>query len=199
LKAYCDIGSKNPSFLKCYGISKHPNSEDYIIVLEYAAMGSLRQNLRSVAEIEWKDKLNLLQCIASDLQIIHSHNLIHRDLHSGNILLNSLKSAYIADLGLSITANIESKTKCWSKEPEKRPTAKEIVDIFAEWQNNENILSELTESDRKLQSIKNEDIQAYIESNNEDIQAYIESNNEVIEAYIKSNNENNFTSPTSNE
>ncbi|RIB30624.1 kinase-like domain-containing protein, partial [Gigaspora rosea] len=45
------------------------------------------------------------------LQIIHSHDLIHRDLHSGNILLNSLKSAYIADLGLSITANIELKSK----------------------------------------------------------------------------------------
>ncbi|CAG8716205.1 10273_t:CDS:1, partial [Ambispora leptoticha] len=55
-------------------------------------------------------KLNLLQCIASDLKIIHSHDLIHRDLHSGNILLNSLKSAYIADLGLSITANIALKS-----------------------------------------------------------------------------------------
>ncbi|RIB20672.1 kinase-like domain-containing protein [Gigaspora rosea] len=61
--------------------------------------------------MNWKDKLNLLQCIASDLQIIHSHDLIHRDLHSGNILLNSLKSAYIADLGLSISANIMSKSK----------------------------------------------------------------------------------------
>ncbi|RIB20777.1 kinase-like domain-containing protein [Gigaspora rosea] len=62
--------------------------------------------------MDWKDKLNLLQCIASDLQIIHSHDLIHRDLHSGNILLNSFKSAYIADLGLSISANIMSKSKC---------------------------------------------------------------------------------------
>ncbi|RIB20779.1 kinase-like domain-containing protein [Gigaspora rosea] len=61
--------------------------------------------------MDWKDKLNLLQCIASDLQIIHSHDLIHRDLHSGNILLDSLKSAYIADLGLSISANIMSKSK----------------------------------------------------------------------------------------
>src|SRR5260364_49004 len=78
--------------------------------MEYASKGSLRKNLRTIAQMDWKDKINLLQCIASDLQIIHSHDLIHCDLHSGNILLNSLKSAYIADLGLSITANIASKS-----------------------------------------------------------------------------------------
>ncbi|RIB16492.1 kinase-like domain-containing protein [Gigaspora rosea] len=61
--------------------------------------------------MDWKDKLNLLQCIASDLQIIHSQEFIHRDLHSGNILQNNLKSAYIADLGLSISANITLKSK----------------------------------------------------------------------------------------
>ncbi|RIB27585.1 kinase-like domain-containing protein [Gigaspora rosea] len=72
----------------------------------YATKGSLRQNLHTISKMDWKDKLTLLQSIASDLQIIHSHDLIHRDLHSGNILLNSLKSAYIADLGLSISANI---------------------------------------------------------------------------------------------
>src|SRR6185312_12788387 len=78
--------------------------------MKYASQGSLRQNLHAISQMDWKDKLNLLQCIASDLQIIHSYDLIHRDLHSGNMLLNSFKSAYIADLGLSITANIASKS-----------------------------------------------------------------------------------------
>src|SRR5438477_5106991 len=77
--------------------------------MDYAPLGSLRQNLYSVAKLEWKKKLNLLLCIASDLQIIHSQNLIHRDLHSGNILQDNLYSAYIADLGLSISANIALK------------------------------------------------------------------------------------------
>ena len=52
--------------------------------MEYAYEGSLRQNLHTISKMDWKDKLNLLQCIASDLQIIHSHDLIHCDLHSGN-------------------------------------------------------------------------------------------------------------------
>ncbi|RIB16677.1 kinase-like domain-containing protein [Gigaspora rosea] len=59
--------------------------------------------------MEWKDKLNLLICIAADLQAIHSQKLIHRDLHSGNILQDSLNSAYIADLGLLISVKMASK------------------------------------------------------------------------------------------
>ncbi|RIB03144.1 kinase-like domain-containing protein [Gigaspora rosea] len=61
--------------------------------------------------MEWKQKLNLLHCIASDLQIIHSQEFIHRDLHSGNILQDELYTAYIADLGLSISKNMALKTE----------------------------------------------------------------------------------------
>ncbi|RIB22032.1 kinase-like domain-containing protein [Gigaspora rosea] len=211
--------------------------------MEYALEGSLRKNLHAIAQMDWRDKLNLLQCISYDLLIIHSHDLIHRDLHSGNILLNSLKSAYIADLGLSITANIASKSnsdgiygvlpyiapevlnehpytketdiysfgiimweilygkpvhydsksdlqfqlqvlnglrphiyentaicyvdlmkKCWNMDPKKRPTSKEIYDTFSEWQNNEAVLLELSESDKKLQNIKSKDMHINIES-----------------------------------
>ncbi|RIB08451.1 kinase-like domain-containing protein [Gigaspora rosea] len=211
--------------------------------MEFALEGCLRKNLHAIAQIDWRDKLNLLQCIAYDLLLIHSQDLIHRDLHSGNILLNNLKSAYIADLGLSITASIALKSnsdgiygilpyiapevldkhlytkesdiysfgiilweilygkpvpfdqksellfqlqvcnglrphiyensatcytnlmkKCWNIDPKKRPTAKEIYDTFVEWQNNENILSELSESDKVLQNIKNENIHLGIKS-----------------------------------
>src|SRR5260363_227094 len=111
LKAYCDIGLKDPTFLKCFGISRDEDSKDNILVMEYASLGCLRKNLHDIAKMEWKDKLNLLQCITSDLQIIHSHDIVHRDLHSGNILQDDLKNAYIADLGLSITVNILLKSK----------------------------------------------------------------------------------------
>ncbi|RIA99853.1 kinase-like domain-containing protein, partial [Gigaspora rosea] len=47
------------------------------------------------------EKLQLLSYIAFDLKIIHSHGIIHRDLHSGNILQNKLYNAYIGDLGLA--------------------------------------------------------------------------------------------------
>jgi serine/threonine protein kinase len=205
--------------------------------MDYAPMGSLRNNLYSIAQMEWKKKLNLLLCIASDLQIIHSQNLIHRDLHSGNILQDNLYSAYIADLGLSISLDIALKKetggvcgvlpyiapevlcgnpyifesdiysfgiimweifsgaavpfnhsshssrlqfqfqvcnglrpptmegtpqcymdlmkRCWDENPENRPSAVKIEEIFTEWQNDERILSELTKSnDRILLELK---------------------------------------------
>src|SRR5260364_190496 len=65
--------------------------------MEYAPHKYLRKNLHSIALIDWKEKSNLLQCIALDLQIIHFYDLIRR--------------AHIADLGLSITANIALKLK----------------------------------------------------------------------------------------
>ncbi|RIB13962.1 hypothetical protein C2G38_2097080, partial [Gigaspora rosea] len=53
--------------------------------------------------------------------------------------------------------------KCWNTEPNERPTATEICDIFAEWLNSECILSKLLESDEKLQNI-NENMHVYIDS-----------------------------------
>lgn len=50
-----------------------------------------------------------MHCIVSDLHIIHSQGIIHRDLHSGNILLSNLYSAYVADLGLATVIAIEDK------------------------------------------------------------------------------------------
>src|SRR5260364_423898 len=102
LKAFCEIGYKNPSFLKCYGLSRD-DSGNFILILKYAEKGSLRNNLHEVSQMKWEEKLNLLSCITSDLEAIHSQGLEHQDLHSGNILQDEMDNAYITDLGLSNT------------------------------------------------------------------------------------------------
>ncbi|RIB23852.1 kinase-like domain-containing protein [Gigaspora rosea] len=80
LKNYCEIGYENPSFLNCHGVSRNYDG-DYIIVMGIAPKGSLRQNL---------------------VESIHAQELVHRDLHSGNILQrDELQQACITDLGLS--------------------------------------------------------------------------------------------------
>ena len=52
-----------------------------------------------------KNKLDILSYIASDLNLIHSNNITHGDLHSGNILQNDLYNAYIGDLGFAASIN----------------------------------------------------------------------------------------------
>ncbi|RIB14893.1 kinase-like domain-containing protein [Gigaspora rosea] len=81
--------------------------------MQYAKMGSLRQNLHKIAQMKWEKKLELLIYITVDLEIIHSHNFIHRDLHSGNIFQNHLYNAYIGDLGFATAINktLESESR----------------------------------------------------------------------------------------
>ncbi|RHZ43765.1 hypothetical protein Glove_856g12 [Diversispora epigaea] len=60
--------------VECYGLTKDPTTQDYITIYD----------------------------TTYSLDRIHSQNIVHRDLHSGNILYNSRNSWwYIGDLGLS--------------------------------------------------------------------------------------------------
>ncbi|CAG8623576.1 2312_t:CDS:2, partial [Ambispora leptoticha] len=97
LKAYHELGNY-------FGISMDKNSGDFILVLNYAEFGSLRENLVDIFKLEWKVKLKLLCDIINDLSNIHSKNFIHRNLHPGNILLKGQYEAYI-DLGSSISVD----------------------------------------------------------------------------------------------
>ncbi|RGB24795.1 kinase-like domain-containing protein [Rhizophagus diaphanus] len=86
--------------IKFYGITQDPETQDYIMVLDYAENGSLRNYLdTSHNELSWIDKINYLHSIAHGLKDIHENELIHRDLHIGNILrLKDLTC--ITDMGL---------------------------------------------------------------------------------------------------
>ncbi|RIB16779.1 hypothetical protein C2G38_2089997 [Gigaspora rosea] len=47
---------------------------------------------------------------------------------------------------------INLMNKCWERDPIKRPSAQKIIEILTEWQNDKNILLELTKSDEILQN-----------------------------------------------
>ncbi|PKY61134.1 kinase-like protein [Rhizophagus irregularis] len=81
------------------GITKVCRS--YILVLEYANEGTLRDYLKKKStSSKWKDKTQMALDIACGLKFLHFKEIIHRDLHSKNILVNNGK-LLIADLGLS--------------------------------------------------------------------------------------------------
>jgi len=74
----------------CYGISRDTEG-NYIMVMQYMREGNLRENLR---ELKFCDdnlykgsKLIFLQQIIQGLKDIHRKKLVHRDFHSGNIVV----------------------------------------------------------------------------------------------------------------
>ncbi|UZO10016.1 uncharacterized protein OCT59_001614 [Rhizophagus irregularis] len=93
-----EIGS-HPNINGLLGITKGP--KDYILVLEYANDGNLKDYLEEkFATLNWNDKIKMALDITSGLKFLHSKEIIHRDLHSKNILVNKGK-LLIADFGLS--------------------------------------------------------------------------------------------------
>ncbi|CAB4426082.1 unnamed protein product [Rhizophagus irregularis] len=90
----------NYYIIKLYGITQDPETKDYIIVMDYAKDGSLRNYLNTnFNKLNWEIKIKYLCCIASGLENIHNNELIHRDLHIGNILKN-YEVIHITDMGL---------------------------------------------------------------------------------------------------
>ena len=56
-------------------------SNEYILVLEFANSGTLRDHLKSNFEkLKWSDKLNLAQQIVKAIEHLHSNDIIHGDL-----------------------------------------------------------------------------------------------------------------------
>ncbi|POG77962.1 kinase-like domain-containing protein [Rhizophagus irregularis DAOM 181602=DAOM 197198] len=68
----------------CFGITRNPNTKDYMMVLEYFEGGNLRNTL-----------------VEDGLSGIHDAGNIHKDFHSGNILHdNNYDELSISDLGM---------------------------------------------------------------------------------------------------
>ncbi|RHZ65449.1 hypothetical protein Glove_315g65 [Diversispora epigaea] len=84
-----------------YGITKNPTENEYMMVMDYAGYGSLRNLLNNkFEELTWRKKYNILLKIVIGLTNIHEMGLIHKDFHSGNIVNQSLTRSYITDFGL---------------------------------------------------------------------------------------------------
>lgn len=100
--------------VKCYGISKEPETKNYVMILDYVPGGSLRRYIKDkykkmkdeYEEMSFEEKFAPLQDIALGLKYIHKKGLIHKDFHPGNILssfeeASRTNSFVITDLGLS--------------------------------------------------------------------------------------------------
>ncbi|GES73215.1 kinase-like domain-containing protein [Rhizophagus clarus] len=92
-----------------YGITQDPSTKDYVMIMNYAKENWFKnfnlpnKNLDWSLQV-WKKKIDTLQCIATRLKKIHSKELIHRNLHIGNIL--RFKNVFsLIDVGFCKPAN----------------------------------------------------------------------------------------------
>src|SRR6185312_6886131 len=77
-------------FLYLYGVTQDPETKEYMIVMQYAINGSLLSYLdQNINKLTWKRKLEHLLDIAYYLRSIHDIELVHSNLHGGNIVLHN--------------------------------------------------------------------------------------------------------------
>src|SRR5687768_15734154 len=70
-----------------YGITQNPITNDFVIIMKYYGLGSLKDYMtKNFYSIKWNKKLKILRRILQGLDHIHNQGIIHRDFHSGNIL-----------------------------------------------------------------------------------------------------------------
>ncbi|RHZ87166.1 hypothetical protein Glove_40g101 [Diversispora epigaea] len=100
LKTWTD---NNYSSIRFYGITQDPETNSYMMVLQYAEDGNLREYLKiNFNNINWLQKLRNLYYLSYGLMEIHKLDIVHQDFHPGNILSYDFKSdLLISDFGLS--------------------------------------------------------------------------------------------------
>jgi serine/threonine protein kinase len=71
------------------------------MVLHYAEGGNFNDWVyKNYKVFDWSNKLYVLFSIIGGLKRIHEKYMVHRDFHSGNILIDNSFNAYISDMGL---------------------------------------------------------------------------------------------------
>src|ERR1043166_5665996 len=87
---------------KYYGITQNPITEDFVIIMKYYKLGSLKNYItKNFYNSKWSEKIDILDNIAEGLNHLHNQKIIHRDFHSGNILYENDWDIVISDLGIS--------------------------------------------------------------------------------------------------
>ncbi|CAG8510071.1 37002_t:CDS:2 [Gigaspora margarita] len=70
---------------------------EFYLVLEYADRGDLR-NYLCRNNLEWKCKVDISRHIAHGLRFLHKNEILHRDLHTGNVVIKSDNNTQFEDI-----------------------------------------------------------------------------------------------------
>ncbi|ESR49806.1 hypothetical protein CICLE_v10030621mg [Citrus x clementina] len=106
---------RHRNIVKLYGFCLHRKC--MFLIYEYIEMGSLFCVLRIDEEaigLDWAKRVNIVKGMAHALSYLHHHctpPIVHRDISSNNILLNSELEAFVADFGVARLLNFDSSNR----------------------------------------------------------------------------------------
>ncbi|CAL5387471.1 unnamed protein product [Camellia sinensis] len=106
---------RHRNIIKLYGFCLH--NRCMFLVYEYMERGSLFCSLRTdeeAVELGWTLRVNIVKAIAHALSYLHhdcNPPIVHRDISSNNILLNSKLEAFVSDFGTARLLHSDSSNQ----------------------------------------------------------------------------------------
>ncbi len=101
-------GFSHPNIVKVLEIGE--SDKQSYIAMEYLSGGTLKEFLQKNHPLPEVQVQNLLLQIAGGIAEIHRHNIIHRDIKTGNIMLDESEKIRIMDFGLSKSSLVTTMT-----------------------------------------------------------------------------------------
>jgi len=96
------LSSHSPYIVQMMGFCSAPFN--FFLVLEYMSDGSLDKMIHEKKVVPGNTIIRFAWQVAKGMQILHKSKIIHRDLHTGNVLVDlRTMTAKVSDFGLSRT------------------------------------------------------------------------------------------------
>jgi len=110
IRALTEIRHRN--IVKLHGFCSH--SQHSLLIYEYLESGSLATILSNdggAKELDWNKRVNIIKSVAHALCYMHhdcSPPIVHKDISSKNILLDSEYVAHVSEFGIAKLLNQDS-------------------------------------------------------------------------------------------
>src|SRR5438093_7610150 len=94
----------HPNIVQVYDSGRDPESGRHYIVMEYVEGHSVAQMLRQFDRLLVEEAVDIAAQACDGLAYAHRHNVIHRDVEPGNLMINNDHVVKLADFGIAKAA-----------------------------------------------------------------------------------------------
>ncbi len=95
----------HPNIVQGINVGKDPATGLWYFAMEYIEGPSLRQLLEEKSVLPEAEALGYVRAVCRALELVHTNNMVHRDIKPDNILIGTDGEARLADLGLAKQLN----------------------------------------------------------------------------------------------